>query len=331
VYSFLLLWSEAKKSVEAATSDELHIAMFPWLAFGHISSFIQLSNLLSLLPSCQHLIIPVAIPSIEGLPPGQDKTLKMTQVMAEALKKALELMQPQVKTLLSQLEPHFVVFDFVQCWVPKIAPELRIKSLHFLVYSAVSGAYTMVPVRTSGNKNSTVEDLMKPPEEVEKQSPCDAMEMERPYVDYLKAQFEKPILLGGSLVPNCEPWPSAGVLDERRSKWLEQFPSKSVIYCSSRSENFLSDDQIQELTLGLELSSLLFFLVLMLIIKGSYFRGFWRESRIEELCIPDGFNNSLSWHMIAWAATCATRILTLNRGIPKNCKVGTDKGVLKRV
>ncbi|KAJ4833407.1 hypothetical protein Tsubulata_027369 [Turnera subulata] len=303
----------------AAASDELHIAMFPWFAFGHISPFVQLSNKLalhgvrisfltapgnipriksSLLLTPKTQIISLPIPPVEGLPPGLDSTSEMTPAMAEALKKALDLMQPQVKTLLSQLKPHLVVFDFAQYWVPKIASELGVKSLQFSVYSAVSGGYLIVPVRTSGNKNPTVEDLMKPPEgfpstsivSVERfqaenflyvyksfdGSPsvysrsleiirdCDAIiiktcnELEGPYVDHMRTQYQKQILLSGPLVPE----PPSGQLEERWAKWLDQFPSKSVVYCSFGSETFLSDDQIRELSLGLELTGLPFFLVL---------------------------------------------------------------------
>ncbi|KAJ4850752.1 hypothetical protein Tsubulata_931885 [Turnera subulata] len=296
----------------AVASDELHIAMFPFFAFGHINSFIQLSNKLvlygvrisflsapgniprtksSLLDSPKIQIIPLSIPPVEGLPPGLDSTSEMTPAMAETLKKALDLMHPQIKTLLSQLKPRLVVFDFVQSWVPRIASELGIKSLFFSTFSAVSDAYidkrkqeshdfmkspigfpctSLVSVKRYEAENflyvfkssdgspsvySRVSEAIKG---------CNAVimktfnELERPYVDYLRSQFQKPVLLSGPLVPE----PPSGMLEERWAKWLDQFPSKSVVYCSCGSENFLSDDQIQELTLGLELTGQPFFLVL---------------------------------------------------------------------
>ncbi|KAJ4850751.1 hypothetical protein Tsubulata_031885 [Turnera subulata] len=306
-------------SSKAVASDELHIAMFPFFAFGHISPFVQLSNKLSLhgvrisflsapgniprtksslLDSPKIQIIPLSIPPVEGLPPGLDSTSEMTPSMAETLKTALDLMQPQIKTLLSQLKPHLVVFDFAQSWVPRIASELGIKSLYFAVFSAVSEAYVIVPARTSGKMDPTAQDLMNPPEGF----PCTSLvslkrfqaedilyvyksfggspsvysrvrdavrgsdaviiktcnEMEAPYLEYLKTQFQKPVLSSGLLVPE----PPAGVLEEKWAKWLDQFPSNSVVYCSFGSETFLSDNQIQELTLGLELTGLPFFLVL---------------------------------------------------------------------
>ncbi|TXG53090.1 hypothetical protein EZV62_022259 [Acer yangbiense] len=302
--------------ISRSSDEQLHVVMFPWFAFGHISPFVQLSNKLSvhgvkvsffsapgnisrikstlkLTPKAQ--IIPLQIPQIEGLPPGLDSTSDMTPAMTELLKQALDLMQPQIATLLSQLKPHFVFFDFAQHWLPKLASQLNIKTLKFSVFSAVSGAFVMVPTRKN---NHTVDDIMKPPNGFpetritslkefeardflyvfksfhgnpsvyERAIECNnsstaiviktCQEMEGPYVDFIKSQYQKPVLLTGPLVPE----PPSGELEEKWAKWLDKFPAKSVIFCSFGSETFLSNDQIKELALGLELTGLPFFLVL---------------------------------------------------------------------
>ncbi|KAJ0112704.1 hypothetical protein Patl1_01538 [Pistacia atlantica] len=299
-----------------STEVKLHVAMFPYFAYGHISPFVQLSNKLSLhgvkvsffsspgnisrikstlklSPNAQ--IIPLTIPHIEGLPPDLESTSDMTPTMVELLKQALDLMQPQIKTLLSQLKPHFVFFDFAQNWLPQLASQLGIKSIFFSVFTSVSGAYIMVPERRNDH---TIDDLLKPPKgfpvtsitslrKFEAQDlgyvfvnfdgnpcvydrvldghhSCDVIvmktcnELEGPYVDFLRSQFQKSVLLTGPLVPE----PPSGELDERWSKWLGLFPAKSVIFCSFGSETFLNGDQIKQLALGLELSGLPFLLVL---------------------------------------------------------------------
>ncbi|GJW38624.1 UDP-glycosyltransferase 79A2 [Tanacetum coccineum] len=83
-------------------------------------------------------------------------------------------------------------------------------------------------------------------------------EMEGTYIDYVSNQLKRPVLLIGPVVPE----PHTGELDKKWANWLSQFGSKSVIYCSFGSETFLTDDQIKELALGLELTGLPFFLVL---------------------------------------------------------------------
>ncbi|CAN1269450.1 Anthocyanidin-3-O-glucoside rhamnosyltransferase [Linum perenne] len=138
--------------------------MFPWFAFGHISPFIQLANKLSLhggnvrisffsapgnipristslLSSPTTQIIPLPIPPVDGLPPGLDSTAELTPQLADLLKIAVDLMQPQVKELLIQLKPDFVFFDHFMQWLPGMGSELGIKTVSFTVFSAVSTGY----------------------------------------------------------------------------------------------------------------------------------------------------------------------------------------------
>ncbi|XP_030498499.2 anthocyanidin-3-O-glucoside rhamnosyltransferase [Cannabis sativa] len=304
-------------------SDELHLVMFPFFAFGHISPFVQLSNKLSsshgvrisfftipgfvsrieslLIPSPKTQIIPLQIPSIHGLTQSTAGTSDLPPSEAGNLIKAIDLMQPQIKSLLTDLKPHFIVFDFAQYWLPSLASELGIKTLFFSVFCAISGAYITVPARLSGveGEEITVEDLKNPPLGFPQSSEirlktfeardylfmfrtfdgdrrvfdrvvsgltgCSAIiyktckEIEGPYVNFMKTQYKKPIMMTGPLVP--EPPPS-GELDEKWETWLSRFPPKSVVFCSFGSETFLDDNQIRELTLGLEQTGLPFILVL---------------------------------------------------------------------
>ncbi|MBA0590113.1 anthocyanidin-3-O-glucoside rhamnosyltransferase [Gossypium raimondii] len=301
-------------------AKEIHAVMFPYFAFGHISPFIQLSNKLSLhgfrisfltppgnvsrikssfLVTSTIQIIPIQIPKVQGLPTHLHNTSEMTPAMHELLKEAVDLMQPQIKTLLSELRPQFVFFDFAHHWVPKLCSQLGIKTLSFSVFSAISGAYVTVPARFIGveTEEPTVDDLKKPPcgypqtsftslkafqaqdlsyvyksfngrpavyhTAVDGFNSCSAIvlkscnEMEGPYVDFIKTQYQKPVLLTGPLTPD----PPSGVLDEKWATWLAQHPPESVIFCSFGSETFLKDDQLKELATGLELTGLPFILV----------------------------------------------------------------------
>ncbi|KAL5562162.1 hypothetical protein UlMin_031909 [Ulmus minor] len=303
-----------------AEETQLHVVMFPFFAFGHISPFIQLSNKLSShgvrisflsIPACipriksllirspSTQIMPLQIPPVDGLTADIAGTSDLPPSQAGLLIKAIDLMQPQIKSLLSQLKPHFVVFDFAQYWLPSIASELGINTLFFSVFSAISSAYVTVPARLNGVEGKvTVGDLKKPPPGFPPSSTArlktfeaqdflflftsfdggprgydrviaglsgssaiimkTCEEMEGPYLDFMKAQFKKPVLLTGPLVPESP----SGELEEKWAKWLGQFPPRTVIFCSFGSETFLDDDQIRELTLGLERTGLPFFLVL---------------------------------------------------------------------
>nr|URQ29615.1 udp rhamnose:anthocyanidin-3-glucoside rhamnosyltransferase [Sinningia speciosa] len=305
---------------KSKSRTNLHVVMFPFFAFGHISPFVQLSNKLSsngvkisffsafgnvnriksmLNPNPTSQIIPLTIPQVEGLPLGIESTAELNPTQSELLKVALDLMQPQIKKLLTELKPHFVIFDFAQEWLPKMASDLGIKTVFYSVFIALSTAFLTVPARLpEPTRYPTIEEVKFPPPNFPKTSvtyvktfvardflymfksfhgkPCvydrvlsglkgcsiilakTCNEMEGPYIEYVKSQFNKPVLLVGPVVPE----PRLDVLEKNWANWLGQFEVKSVIYCSFGSETFLNDDQIKELALGLESTGLPFLLVL---------------------------------------------------------------------
>lgn len=307
-------------SSEILANGELHVAMFPFLAFGHISPFVQLSNKLfshgirisflsapsniakikstfNLNPGIQ--IIPLQFPN------SIDNTAELDPDMVGTLFQALDLMQDQVKSILLELKPHFVFIDFAQNWLPKIASEVGIKSVHFSVYSAISGSYMTVPSRLAGieGRDITYEDLKNPPLGCLESSNLslqtfqardfmmlfqrfgdNAIGYDRIMQTLSECSFivfksckelEGPYIdyvqkeLGKAVLFSgpLVPEPSTDVLEEKWSKWLDGFPAKSVILCSFGSETFLSDDQISEVATGLELTGLPFILGLKLPIQ----------------------------------------------------------------
>ncbi|KAL2239671.1 anthocyanidin 3-O-glucosyltransferase [Sesamum indicum] len=301
-------------------SSSLRVVMFPFFAFGHISPFVQLSNKLSsrgvrisffsppanvsrirsmLHPSPTSHIVPLTLPPVQGLPSGLASTSDLTPTQSELLKVALDLMQPQIRQLLSQLKPHFILFDFAQEWLPKMASDLGIKTVFYSVFIALSTAFLTVPSRLPDpGTYPALEQVKNPPPGFPAtsvaavktfeardflymfksfhDSPCvydrvisglkgssiilakTCNEMEAPYIQYVKSQFNKPVLLAGPVVPEGR----GDQLEGKWADWLGQFEAKSVIYCSFGSETFLNDDQIRELALGLELTGLPFLLVL---------------------------------------------------------------------
>ncbi|KAG5127809.1 hypothetical protein AAZX31_10G183500 [Glycine max] len=300
----------------AMNNDELHVVMFPFLAFGHISPFVQLSNKLfshgvhvtflsaaSNIPrirSTLNLNPAINVISLK-FPNGITNTAELPPHLAGNLIHALDLTQDQVKSLLLELKPHYVFFDFAQHWLPKLASEVGIKSVHFSVYSAISDAYITVPSRFADveGRNITFEDLKKPPPGYPQNSNISLKAFEAMDFMFLFTRFGEKNLTGYERVlqslgecsfivfKTCKeiegpyldyietqfrkpvllsgplvPEPSTDVLEEKWSKWLDGFPAKSVILCSFGSETFLSDYQIKELASGLELTGLPFILVL---------------------------------------------------------------------
>ncbi|KAK9159435.1 hypothetical protein Syun_005776 [Stephania yunnanensis] len=93
---------------------------------------------------------------------------------------------------------------------------------------------------------------------------CDAIiyksciEMEGPYIDFIKSQYSKPVLLAGPVVPE----PPAGELEDKWASWLGSFPAKSIVFTSFGSETFLTSSQVRELVEGIEMTGLPFMVVL---------------------------------------------------------------------
>lgn len=79
-------------------------------------------------------------------------------------------------------------------------------------------------------------------------------ELEGPFINYLKTQFQKPVILTGPMVTE----PPNSTLTENISNWFDRFNRGSVIYCAFGSECALTKPQFQELLLGLELTKMPF-------------------------------------------------------------------------
>ncbi|CAJ1976587.1 unnamed protein product [Sphenostylis stenocarpa] len=302
-------------ATQIVNNDKLHVVMFPFLAFGHISPFVQLSNklfshgvritFLSAESNVSRIRSTLNLnPAINVIPlhfaNGISSTADLPPHLAGNLIHVLDLTQPQIKSLLLELKPHYVFFDFAQHWLPKVASEIGVKSVHFSVYSAISDSYITVPSRFADveGRNITFEDLKNPPPGYPQNSDVSLKAFEATDFMFLFTRFGENLTgyervlqslgecsflvfktckeIEGPYLEYIEkqfgkpvllsgplvPEPSTDVLEERWSNWLDTFPAKSVILCSFGSETFLNDDQIKELASGLELTGLPFILVL---------------------------------------------------------------------
>ncbi|RWW22664.1 hypothetical protein BHE74_00005372 [Ensete ventricosum] len=171
-------------------NSNLHVVMFPYLAFGHISPFLQLAHKISscaasggvrvtflsaaanvpriesLLPASTSIsVVPLHLPAVPGLPPGVESTadLPPTSPAAELLKLAVDGTRPQVESLLRELRPHLAIFDFGMQWLPEVAEPLGVRTLFFSVFAAVSTAYLTVPARRLHGPAPTLGNIMAPP------------------------------------------------------------------------------------------------------------------------------------------------------------------------
>ncbi|KAJ9671556.1 hypothetical protein PVL29_025318 [Vitis rotundifolia] len=148
-----------------ARSTKLHIAMYPWFAFGHLTPYLHLSNELAerghkitfilskkAQSQLQHLNLhptlitfhPLTIPHVDGLPPGAETASDVPFFMHHLLVTAMDRTTDQVEAALGALKPDFLLFDFPY-WAPALASKLGIKSIYYSAVCAAALARHPVP------------------------------------------------------------------------------------------------------------------------------------------------------------------------------------------
>ncbi|KAK7412404.1 hypothetical protein VNO78_03863 [Psophocarpus tetragonolobus] len=160
-----------------------HVAMYPWFALGHLTSFLHISNKLAerghrisflvprnTVPKLSHFIlhphlisfIPITVPHVDGLPFGSETTADLPFSLHSFLMTAMDLTEPVIEVSLKELKPHMVFFDFTY-WLPALACRLGIKALHYCTISPATVGYLISPERNLHDKSLTEADLMNPP------------------------------------------------------------------------------------------------------------------------------------------------------------------------
>ncbi|XVF78676.1 hypothetical protein PTKIN_Ptkin14bG0154700 [Pterospermum kingtungense] len=142
-----------------SSNFKLHIAMFPWFAFGHFIPFLHLSNKLAekghrisfLLPKgvqpkleqisqYPNLIrfIPLVVSDVDGLPPGTETGSDVPETQHMLLADTIfDQTQDQVEAILRAVRPDTVFYDFAY-WIPALAHRIGIKSIFYCVCSAAA-------------------------------------------------------------------------------------------------------------------------------------------------------------------------------------------------
>uniref|UniRef100_A0A803L9C3 Glycosyltransferase n=1 Tax=Chenopodium quinoa TaxID=63459 RepID=A0A803L9C3_CHEQI len=262
--------------------NKLNIVMFPWLAFGHMLPFLELSKRLATkghhiffvstprnlerLPNIPKNIaplitlVPLPLPRVENLPPNAEATTDDNGPAADSLTNA-------------EFPPWI---PFPKSTVYFLPNEARI-FLKNLTAKTSSGVSDLFRFKTVCNSSDLV--VVR-----------GCLELEAKYlqlVDELIA--EKPVLPVGLLPPSMEE--SSENEDAQNSifGWLEKQRSGSVVYVALGSEVEVSQEQLTELALGLELSKLPFLWAL-------------RRSVGSSVELPDGFVERTRDRGLVWTS-----------------------------
>ncbi|KAL5569565.1 hypothetical protein UlMin_026140 [Ulmus minor] len=272
----------------------LSILMLPWLAHGHISPFLELSkkltarnfhiyfcstpiNIVSIKPKlCEKYsqsieLVELPLPELPELPPRYHTTNGLPPHLMSSLKKAFDLASPNFSNILKDLNPDFLIYDFLQPWAPSQASFQNIPAIEFFCTSATMVSFYLHLMKNPGEKFPFLEIYIRDYEilkfrnvfesssnnikDADRFKLCSDLssdiiliktftEIERKYMDYLSS------LVGKKIVP------------VEVMKWLNRKDKSSVVFVSFGSEYFLSNNEIEEIAHGLELSEVNFIWVI---------------------------------------------------------------------
>ncbi|XP_016549607.2 putative UDP-rhamnose:rhamnosyltransferase 1 [Capsicum annuum] len=170
------------------TTKKLHIVMFPWLAFGHIIPFLELSKFIAqkghkisfistprnidrlpkLPPQFSNSInfVKIPLPQVDGLPKNAEATMDVTNEEMIYLKKAMDGMEKEVANFLETNSPDYIIQDFAQYWLAPISSRLGISRIYYSIINAWFISF-LGPIEHMIYTNNTsppkLEDCLVPP------------------------------------------------------------------------------------------------------------------------------------------------------------------------
>ncbi|KAL4586959.1 hypothetical protein LXL04_011607 [Taraxacum kok-saghyz] len=246
-------------------------------------------NLSSIKPSPAIQLIELHLPPLMNLPPHLHTTNGLPPHLMPVLKKAFDMASPQFSEILKTLKPDLLIYDLIQPWAPAAASALGIPSVLFITtsttmaatmfhlyhYSSTGVPFPFSKIYFRSNELTHVSEILESSannrKDKDRVMECinrsssivlvkSFKEIEGKYSDYLSILTGKTIVPVGDLVADISP-----VKDQKENTvidWLDRKAAGSTIFVSFGSEYFLSDDDLEEIAYGLELSNVNFIWVL---------------------------------------------------------------------
>ncbi|KAK7275296.1 hypothetical protein RIF29_16408 [Crotalaria pallida] len=144
---------------------KLHVAVFPWLAYGHILPFFELAKqiaqkghkvsfistprnihrLSKLPPNLQPFVelIELSLPRVDELPENAEATMDIPYHIVPFLQKAFDGLEQPLTMFLNRSTPDCIIYDFGSYWLPQISSKLGILSIYFNICSAFGTSFIL--------------------------------------------------------------------------------------------------------------------------------------------------------------------------------------------
>ncbi|KAJ7964793.1 UDP-glycosyltransferase [Quillaja saponaria] len=174
----------------AKNDKQLHIAMFPWLAFGHIIPYFELAKIIAekghivtfistprninrlpkfpphLNPFLNLVGLPLLPKHKANLPENAESTMDIPSNKIPYLQVAYEGLQESLFELLKTTNPNWIFYDFTAHFVPPLANTLQIPCAYFYVCPAWNVCFlnTAKPqLENPADARTKPEDFFGPP------------------------------------------------------------------------------------------------------------------------------------------------------------------------
>ncbi|KAF3445432.1 hypothetical protein FNV43_RR10608 [Rhamnella rubrinervis] len=226
-------------------------------------------------------LVELHLPSFPELPPHYHTTKGLPPHLTPILHKASDISGPKFSNIAATLSPDVIIYDFHAHWIHDIAASLNIPVIAFIPCGAAmvscmhhnltnkDGEFPFPEVASTHIMKKKLAQIR------ERSSASDSKrgsvytgsfnivlinsfrEIEEKYMDYLSVSLGLKILPVGLLVPDPVYQDDN---DEGLDiiKWLDKKEKSSTVYVSFGSEYYLSKEDMQEVSLGLELSEVNF-------------------------------------------------------------------------
>uniref|UniRef100_A0A0E0AH10 Glycosyltransferase n=1 Tax=Oryza glumipatula TaxID=40148 RepID=A0A0E0AH10_9ORYZ len=193
----------AADASSSSSSSPLHIVVFPWLAFGHMIPFLELSkrlasrgNAVTLVSTPRNAarlgaippalsanlrVVPLDLPAVDGLPEGAESTADVPPEKVGLLKKAFDGLAAPFASLVAEdcgggsagdgeeaaagfsRRPDWIILDFAQNWLWPIAEEHEIPCAVFFIIPAAIVTFIGPKQENITHPRTTTEDYMVAP------------------------------------------------------------------------------------------------------------------------------------------------------------------------
>ncbi|WMV53260.1 hypothetical protein MTR67_046645 [Solanum verrucosum] len=326
--------TELVKSIangDESNTKKLHIVMFPWLAFGHIIPFLELSKLIvrkghkiSFISTPRNIdrlpkipsefsnsitFVKIPLPKIDDLPKDVEATIDIiTSEEMTYLKIAMVGMEKDVTIFLENNCPDWIIQDFAQYWLAPVSKRLGISRIFYSIVNAWFLSFLGFFENMINTNNCTsppkLEDFLVPPKRIPFETKAAyrlhearwMVKSSQKNVSGVSDMYRNGVTIEGAnaiIIRHC---------NEFEGQWLKLLEDlhhmpvlptglMPPIVETLGSEVTVGQSEINDLVRGLELSGSPFFWVLR---KSSGL------GNIDPIVLPDGFEERTKGQGIVW-------------------------------